>query len=78
MCHFHVRRIRFAFCSMFLCGTCIYIQLYLYTCKKNFFRITILSHFLFSLRFMLFPTFLEENKLFRGGGGGGINKANSD
>ena len=28
----------------------------------------ILSHFMFSWCFMLFPTFLEKNKKFRGGG----------
>ena len=33
------------------------------------FRKPILSHFMFSLRCMLFPTFLE-NKIFQGGGGG--------
>ena len=32
------------------------------------FRKTILSHFMFSSRCMLFPTFLE-NKMFQGGGG---------
>ena len=32
------------------------------------FRKTILSHFIFSSRFMLFPTFLG-NKIFWGGGG---------
>ena len=40
----------------------------------NFFRTIILYHFMFSFmfssRFMLFPTFLE-NKIFQGGGGGG-------
>ena len=42
--------------------------------KKTNVRKTILSHFMFSSRFMLFPTFLE-NKFLRGGGGG-QNKQN--
>ena len=36
-----------------------------------YFRKTIISHFMFSSRFILFPTFLE-NKIFRGGEGGGV------
>ena len=34
-----------------------------------FFRKTIISHFMFSLHFMLFPTYLE-NKFVQGEGGG--------
>ena len=39
-------------------------------CQILFFRKTILSHFMFSLRFMLFPTFFRINKNLLLGGGG--------
>ena len=42
-----------------------------YAICVNFFTKTIIYHFMFSSRFILFPTFLEKNEIFRGEGGGG-------
>ena len=44
-------------------------------CTFLFIRKTILSHFIFSSRFMLFPTFIEI-KQNSGGGGGGVCQQN--
>ena len=41
-------------------------------CTFLFIRKTILSHFIFSSRFMLFPTFIER-KQNSGGGGGSVS-----
>ena len=38
-------------------------------CTFLFIRKTILSHFIFSSRFMLFPTFIERKQNSGGGGG---------
>ena len=40
-------------------------------CKFLFIRKTIFSHFIFSSRFMLFPTFIERKQ--NSGGGGGVS-----